>query len=101
MVFLKVFDSVLHQLLIQKLYDTELNPCLVECIVSYLQNRKQQVVINESESEVVHAISGVPQGSVLGPLLFLVYINDLCHISLSHGSHTVLYAVVGSNLCSA
>ena len=90
--FQKAFDSVPHRLLIQKLYDTGLNPNVVKCIESYLQNRKQRVIVNGSESEMVHVVCGVPQGSVLGPLLFLLYINDLCHISLSCGSQTVLYA---------
>ena len=68
---------------------------------SYLTNRKQSVVIYSLESDMVQVISGVPQGSVLGPLLFLIYVNDIYNITLScenkitmYGDDLVLYKVI-------
>ena len=90
--FKKAFDSVPHRALLQKLEDLGVNSYLLQWIQSYLTNCKQRVVVNGATSLPTDVLSGVPQGSVIGPLLFLIYVNDVCSVDLSSDCRLTMYA---------
>ena len=79
----KAFDRVWHKGLLFKLKENGIGDGLLLWLTSYLENRKQKVVIQASESNFLPLKAGVPEGSVLRPLLFLIYVNDITESLLS------------------
>ena len=90
--FAKAFDSVKHDIILKKLkYLYNIDRLIINFIRAYLQDRYQRVVINGTSSSNLSVTSGVPQGSILGPLLFVLFIEDI-YSHVSDGTKIALYA---------
>ena len=98
--FAKAFDSINHELLIAKLADMGVHLKLLNLLKNYLGNRKIRTKLNNTVSLTKDLICGVPQGSILGPALFLCYINDLALMVRSTGLNVSLFADDAVIYCS-
>ena len=97
----KAFDTIDHDILQNKLAYYGLNGPALHLFKSYLQNRKQYIEIEQINSDILPITIGVPQGSVVGPLLFIIYINDFSQTSqlfkfVMHADDTTLSTSLNS-----
>ena len=101
----KAFDTIDHAILLSKLEHYGVDGIPLQLVKSYLTNRKQYVKINEVNSNLLPINTGVPQGSILGPLLFIIYINDFARASsifdfICYADDTTLFSTL-NNLVNA
>jgi len=98
--FAKAFDTVPHSRLLHKLKSYGISGKLLLWIENFLKDRKQRVLVNGSASTWSNVISGIPQGSILGPILFIIYINDIPELLQStcklFADDTKLYKVISN-----
>ena len=92
----KAFDFLSHSILLYKLKQYGVAGVVHDLSKNYLENRKQFAQLNDHSSELKCVLNGVPQGSILGPLLFLIYINDIPNSSnvfnfLLYADDTILF----------
>ena len=88
----KAHDSLPHPTILSNLSQEGIHGRLLDWFQNYLSNRLQKVVLDGHESSTAHVTSGVPQGSILGPLLFTISMDPLTSLSLSKDSKIILYA---------
>ena len=94
----KAFDTIDHSILLYKLEHYRFRGIVLKWFENYLSDRKQYVSYNSHESQLEDIVCGVPQGSILGPLLFILYVNDITYTSnvldfiLFDDDTTILYS---------
>ena len=88
----KAFDSVPHHLILKSLSNIGISGPLLAWISNYLTDRQQRVVLDGTSSSLTNVTSGVPQGSILGPLLFICFMDSITQLPFSPGSKLMLYA---------
>lgn len=102
--FSKAFDTLDHNILLTRLAELNLHSTSLAWFSSYLSNRKQTVIVNNTQSSERDISTGVPQGSVLGPLLFILYVNTLAAIDINstilmYADDTIIYMAVDKTPC--